>query len=135
MKQTYENFKRIVNRSKEYEFESRSVLVLRDYYTGDEVRLDLSRLTPEMFDAIRVGNAIEEVWSLCEEQIADWKEKAAYALMQMDMERCSFELADNALYNKVELIIEDYCYESGIDRYDFELEPENVLRFNPEAQE
>ena len=135
MKTTYDNFKRILNRSKEYEFDGHTVLVIRDYYTGDEIRLDFSKITPEMFDEIKMGDPVEEIWNLCDERIDEWKDKAAYALMQMDLERCSFEKADYELYLKVERAIEDYCYDHDLDRYDLETEPENVLVFNPDAQE
>lgn len=134
MKQTYENFTRILNRSKEYEFEGHTVLVIRDYYSGDEIRLDFSKITPEIFDQIKLGDPVEEVWNICESRIVEWKEQAAHALMVMDLEHRPFVSADYELYNQVELAIEDYCCDHDLDRYEMEIEPENVLLFNPDAQ-
>lgn len=135
MKQTYDNFKRILSRSKEYEFDGHTVLVLRDYYTGDEIRLDMARITPEIFDEIKMDDPVEAVWTICEERIDGWKEKAAHALMTMDMDRCSFEGADWDLYVEVCRAFEDYCYDHDIDPVDVDIDAEDVLRFNPDAQE
>lgn len=135
MKQTYDNFKRILNRSKEYEFEGHTVLVLRDYYTGDEIRLDFNKITPEMFDEIKMAPPVEEIWNICKSRIDGWEERAAYALMTMDMDRCSFERADYDLYNQVAGCMQDFLDEHDLGWADVDFEPEDVLVFNPDATE
>lgn len=135
MKQTFDNFKRILDRSKEYEFDGHSVLVLRDYYTGDEIRIDMARITPEIFDEIKMADPVEEVWNICERRVSEWKDRAALALTMMDMNHCSFEQADWNLYVEVCNAFMDYCYEHDLDTVDVDIDAEDVLRFNPDAQE
>lgn len=50
---------RILGGSKQFEFERNEdgyscVLVITSYYSGEQVKLDLSRLTPDMLDALQV---------------------------------------------------------------------------------
>lgn len=50
---------RILGGSKQYEFQYNedgypSVLVITSYYSGGQVKLDLSRLTPDMLDELQV---------------------------------------------------------------------------------
>ena len=47
----YRTFREIIGGSKQYEF-SGTVLTVTGYYTGRRVRLDLSKITPEMLDEI-----------------------------------------------------------------------------------
>lgn len=47
----YSDAMRILRGSKEYQFED-TVLVVREYYTGSEVRLDLDNLTEEMVEEL-----------------------------------------------------------------------------------
>lgn len=44
-------FQRLLNKSKSYTFEG-SVLTITDYYTGEEVRLDLSMMDEENYNAM-----------------------------------------------------------------------------------
>lgn len=125
MKQTFETFTRILGRSKEYEFEGRSILVLRDYYAGDTVRIDLSRITPEMFDAIIERAPKEAIWADCKENIDSWEERTGAALEAIDNKRCSFEQADRRLYYEIQERIEEYCYDHDLDCDD--VTPEDIL--------
>lgn len=50
---------RILGGSKQYEFQYNedgypSVLIITSYYSGEQVKLDLSRLTPDMLDELQV---------------------------------------------------------------------------------
>lgn len=51
MKSTYEDFQRVLDRSKEYWFEG-SVLAIRDYQTGKTVKIDLGGVSEETFEEI-----------------------------------------------------------------------------------
>lgn len=55
----YETFKRLLNRSKSYEFNG-SVLRITDYQTGKSVELDLGELSEEAFEEIVVEDDEEE---------------------------------------------------------------------------
>ena len=127
MKQTYDNFKRILSRSKEYEFDNHSVLVLRDYYTGDTVRLDLSRITPEMFDEIKEEEPKAAVWTRCRENIESWEERAGRALESINKMRCGLEQADITLYNAIQREIEEYCWDNDYDECDLGIVPDDIL--------
>ena len=50
----FDRFQSILNNSKEFNFECGSILVIRDYHTGEAIRLDLSQLDEEAFDSIVV---------------------------------------------------------------------------------
>jgi hypothetical protein len=55
----------ILSGSKRYDFGYNengmmSVLTVTDYYTGESVSLDLSRLTPEMLDELQVEDSDNE---------------------------------------------------------------------------
>lgn len=130
MKQTFENFTRILNRSKQFEFENHTVLVIRDYYNGDEVRLDLSKITPEMFDEIKRREPKYEIWKRCLENIDDWDARTSRVLNVMDRDRCSFEHADKTLFFEIVRQIEDYCWDNDIDRIDIDFTPEDLLVYN-----
>lgn len=62
----YDETMSIINGSKQFKFEYSddcgcpTVLVVTDYYTGESVKLDLSRLTPEMLEALQVDNSEDE---------------------------------------------------------------------------
>lgn len=47
----YRTYREIVGGSKEYEFNG-MVLTVTGYYTGKRVRIDLSKVTPDMLDEI-----------------------------------------------------------------------------------
>ena len=49
---TYREFQSIIAGSKSYEFDG-TCLEITGYYTGQRVRLDLSRITEEMFEDIQ----------------------------------------------------------------------------------
>ena len=53
-------FRRIVNGSKRYEFDSGMILTVTDYMTGDSVKLDLSCLTEEMLEELIVEDDEDE---------------------------------------------------------------------------
>ena len=114
MKQTYENAIKIINGSKSFTFDG-SVLEITGYYTGDSVKLDLSKLTPEMFDVLRKDEPRRAVWLRCKENIEDFDQRALRALGIMDRDRCLAERADRDLTNEILEQIDDYCYDEGLD--------------------
>lgn len=57
---SYEDFREIVFRSKEFTFYG-SVLEIRGYYSGKRVRLDLGNIDEEMFEELVVDDD-EEDW-------------------------------------------------------------------------
>ena len=132
---TYENFTTILRKSKEFTFEGGSILVLRDYYTGDEIRLDLSKVTPEMFSEIQVRPPKHEIWERCKEEIKRWESRTDDALDKIDEMRCPLEYADNTLYNDIERVIEDYCWDNDIDQDDRDGGPEEILCYTGEEDE
>lgn len=50
----YDKFVSILNRSKEFSFEDGTILVLRDYHTGEKIKIDLSQLDEEAFEEMLV---------------------------------------------------------------------------------
>ena len=134
MKQKYDLFTRILRRSKEYEFDG-SVLVLRDYYNGDEIRLDLAKVTPEIFEEIAEGDPKEEIWRRCTENISRWDERKDAALEIIGADRTDLERADYRLYNAIQCEIENYCYDRDIDINDIDVTPEEILLFVSESEE
>ena len=124
---TYDEFIHILNKSKEYEFENHTTLIIRDYYTGDEVRLDLSKLTPRMYEAIAKDEPKRAIWLRCKENIEYWEERTARALETIDHDRCSFEYADRELYNEIQREIEEYFNDEDIDPIDWDIEPDAIL--------
>lgn len=131
MKQSFENFSRILNRSKEFTFESHTTLVLTDYHTGEEIRLDLSRITPEMFAELSKGDPLQEIWERCVERIDNWNYRALQALEKIDHNRCSFERADRDLYNEIQGQIEEYYHEEELYYVDWEqVSPSDVLYYD-----
>ena len=125
MKQSFETFTKILYRSKEYEFEGGSTLVLRDYYHGDTVRLDLSRLTPEMFAELVELSPKEAIWADCKENIDSWEKRTGAALQAIDHNRCDLEQADRRLYYEIQERIEEYCYDHDLDCED--VTPDDIL--------
>ena len=63
---TYDGTMSILNSSKQFKFEYNedsgrpTVLAVTDYYTGESVKLDLSRLTPEMLDELQIEDSEDE---------------------------------------------------------------------------
>lgn len=114
MKTTYENAIKIINGSKSFTFDG-PVLEITGYYTGDSVKLDLSKLTPEMFNELRKEEPKEAVHRLCTENIEDFDQRALRALGKMDKNRCPAEYADRDLAREVREQIEEYCYDEGLD--------------------
>ena len=51
---------KIISGSKRYDFDGDTILTISDYYTGDAVRLDLSRLTEDILDELIVEDEDEE---------------------------------------------------------------------------
>lgn len=47
----YETFLQIIHGSVQYEIDN-GVLTLTGYYTGNEVKIDLNKITPEMLEEI-----------------------------------------------------------------------------------
>lgn len=124
---TYDEFIHILNRSKEYEFENHTTLVIRDYYTGDEVRMDLSKLTPHMYEAIAKDEPKRAIWTRCKERIEYWEERTARALETIDHDRCTFEYADRELYYEIQREIEEYYNDEDIDPTEWEVVPDDIL--------
>ena len=56
-----EKLHRILNASKRYEMNG-SVLTLTHYYTGEEIKLDLSKLDEEVLEEIMVEEEEEDVY-------------------------------------------------------------------------
>lgn len=59
MENKFETFAEILRGSKRYEIKG-SVLTITGYYTGKEVKLDLSRLDEEVFNELLVTDEDEE---------------------------------------------------------------------------
>lgn len=58
----YETFLSIIHGSVRYEIDG-TVLTLTGYYTGKEVKIDLSKITPDMLEEITAGpEENEEEW-------------------------------------------------------------------------
>ena len=58
----YETFREIIRGSVQYQIRG-TVLTLKGYYTGKEVKIDLSRIDPDMFEELtEVENEDEEDW-------------------------------------------------------------------------
>lgn len=129
---TYDEFIHMLNRSKEYEFDNHTTLVIRDYYTGDTVRLDLSKLTPEMYEAIAKDEPKRAIWLRCNANIDGWEERAAAALGSIDRNRRSFEQADHELYNEIQREIEEYYHDEDIDPCEWEVIPDEILWYMDE---
>lgn len=51
----------IINGSKEYKFDG-TVLTVKGYYTGEEIKLDLSKLTEEMLEELQPDPEEDESW-------------------------------------------------------------------------
>lgn len=128
MKQTYENAIKIINGSKEYSFEG-PVLEIKGYYTGESVRLDLSKLTPEMFEELRKDEPRRAVWLRCKENIEGWEERTARALEKIDHMRAPLEYVDITLAGAIGDQMQYYCWDEGIDFDDLDFVPEDILFF------
>lgn len=64
----------------------------------------------------------KEIAIRCKEQIPFYEEKSMIALDYIDRMRCPLDFADETLYNEIQEIIEDYCYEYELDPEDFDAE-------------
>ena len=58
----FEQFMRILKKSKRYEMDCDGTLTVTDYYTGESVTLDLSRMSEEAFEEMLVEEMEEEQW-------------------------------------------------------------------------
>ena len=54
------DLRRVLRSSFRYEFDSQGVLTLTHYYTGQEIKLDLSQMTDEMFEELVVEDEDDE---------------------------------------------------------------------------
>jgi hypothetical protein len=52
-------FMRVLNSSKRYEMDCEGHLTITDYYTGEEVTLDLTQMDEEMFAQLKVEDEDE----------------------------------------------------------------------------
>lgn len=49
----YNQFINLLYKSKRYELTEDGILIIKDYYTGEEVKLDLKKMTEETFNEIK----------------------------------------------------------------------------------
>lgn len=56
----YKKFMRVLKSSKRYEMDCEGHLIITDYYTGEEITLDLTQIDPEMFEQLKVEDDEEE---------------------------------------------------------------------------
>ena len=126
MKQTYENAIKIINGSKIFSFDG-PVLEIKSYRTGESVKLDLSKLTPEMFEELKKEEPRRAVWLRCKENIEGWDERTSRALGAIDRNRCSLLQADARLADQISDQMQEYCWDEGIDYDDLDFVPEDIL--------
>lgn len=50
----YKDFMRVLRNSKRYEMDCYGHLTVTDYYTGEEIALDLTQMDEEMFEQLKV---------------------------------------------------------------------------------
>lgn len=58
----YQQFKRVLRSSKRYEMDCEGHLTITDYYTGEEITLDLTAIDEEMFDQLKAEDDEEDDW-------------------------------------------------------------------------
>ena len=80
---TLEQAQAIINGSKQYEFGyneegQMSVLTITGYYSGEELKLDLSKLTPEMLEALQPEEVEEEHSIVVSEQVDRFDENGKW---------------------------------------------------------
>ena len=126
MKQTYENAIRIINGSKVFSFNG-PVLEIESYRTGESISLDLSKLTPETFEELKVEEPKRAVWLRCKENINGWGERTMRAMEKISRNRCSLVHADLELWDKICFEIDDYCFDKGIDVDELDFDAEDIL--------
>lgn len=126
MKQTYENAIKIINGSKTFSFDG-TVLEIKSYHTGESVKLDLSKLTPEMFDELKKEEPRRAVWLRCKERIEGWEERTARALGNIDRMRASLEHVAPDLAGAIDDQMQEYCWDEGIDYDELDFTPEDIL--------
>lgn len=126
MKQTYENAIKIINGSKTFSFDG-PVLEIKGYYTGESVRLDLSKLTPEMFEELKKEEPRRAVWLRCKENIEGWEERTARALGNIDRMKAPLEHVAPALAGAIDNQMQEYCWDEGIDYDELDFVPEDIL--------
>lgn len=56
----YKKFMRVLRSSKQYEMDCEGHLTITDYYTGEEITLDLTQIDSEMFEQLKVEDDEEE---------------------------------------------------------------------------
>lgn len=126
MKQTYENAIKIINGSKVFSFDG-PVLEIKSYHTGESIKLDLSKLTPEMFEELKKEEPRRAVWLRCKERIEGWEERTVRALGAIDRNRCSLLQADARLADQISDQMQEYCWDEGIDYDELDFTPEDIL--------
>ena len=52
MENKYRTFKRILTKSHGFDLDTNGVLTVSDYYTGDEIKIDLCGIDRDMFEEI-----------------------------------------------------------------------------------
>jgi hypothetical protein len=57
----YNKFMRLLRRSKRYEMDCEGHLTITDYYTGEEITLDLTQMDEDMFEQVKVDE-MEDDW-------------------------------------------------------------------------
>ena len=126
MKQTYENAIKIINGSKVFSFDG-PVLEIKSYRTGESIQLDLSKLTPEMFEELKKEEPRRAVWLRCKENIPHWEERASFALEAIDRDRCPLGSADSALENAINNQMQEYCWDNNTDIDELDFTAEDIL--------
>ena len=58
----YNRFQRVLRNSKRYEMDCYGRLTITDYYTGEEITLDLSLMDEDMFEQLKSDNDEEDNW-------------------------------------------------------------------------
>lgn len=126
MKQTYENAIKIINGSKIFSFDG-SVLEIKSYRTGESIKLDLSKLTPEMFEELKKDEPKRAVWLRCKENIDGWEERTLAALESIERNRESLEHADNRLFDAISDQMQEFCWDEGTDYDELDFTQEDIL--------
>lgn len=56
----FDKFISIINNSKEFSFEYGTILVLRDYRTGEKIKIDLANLNEDAFEEMYINEDDED---------------------------------------------------------------------------